>query len=855
MPEHLAPLQEAALQRPPGPVSGAPEYAPSATNLPHQLTSFVGRQPELAEVERLLSTTRLLTLTGPGGVGKTRLALQVAHPLLPRFAGGVWLVDLAAVAEPALVPQAVAQTLSLRKEARRPVLASLAEALQDRHLLLVLDNCEHLVGACAELVAALLRACPHVSMLVTSREALGVGGELVWRVPSLSVPPLSQRHQPPSNVPLTVELVGASEAVQLLLERARAVRPDFGLTPQNAPVLAQICQRLDGIPLALELAAARVQVLSVEQIAARLDDRFRLLTGGSRTALPRQQTLAATLAWSHALLSEPERMLFRRASVFAGSWTLEAAEAVCAGEDLAQAEVLDGLAQLVNKSLVFVETHEPEARYRLLETMRQYGRERLEAAGEAPWIRRQHLAYLLALTRVAAGHFLGAEQAAWVQRLEREFANLRAAFDWALESGTGTQALELAAGVFPFWLVHGQEAEGIEWLEAALGSTEPLEPTVARAQALWACGSLASRQGDYPQARRRLEASLAVFRALGHAPGVARAQGQLGWLAVQQLDPSTAQAWLETGLPVLEQTGDPWELPIASFALGLLAFEQGDYALARARMERDLAQARALGAPWQLGRALTHLGELTRFEGDITQAERLYAEALRCFEAVGNPNQIAMTLGNLGGVVRAQGDLRRALALGLEEVQRFQRFLGSKEYLYHGLVDLGGVLVALGEPERAARLFGAAERLSEQHQLRLQPNELAQYERDLPRFWSQGERAHLEAVWAEGRALELSEVLDLVEAVARAEAPQETTATMAPGAAAASAPAPYPALLSAREVEVLRLLAEGLTNKQIAERLVLSPKTVSSHLASIFSKIGVTTRAAATRFAFEHQLF
>lgn len=769
MPEHLTLLQGDPLQRPPGPVSGALAHVLPATNLPHQVTSFVGRQPEIAEIERLLSTTRLLILTGPGGVGKTRLALQVAAPLLPRFADGVWLVDLAAVAERELVPQAVAQTLGIRKEARRPILSSLCEVLRDQHLLLVLDNCEHLVMACAELVAALLRTCPPVTILVTSQEALGVGGEQVWRVPSLSVPPPSQPHQLPSNAPLSMEQVGASEAVQLLLERARAVRPDFDLTQENAPVLAQICQRLDGLPLSIELAAARVQVLSVQQIAARLDDRFHLLTGGSRTALPRQQTLDATLAWSHALLSEPERILFRRASVFAGSWTLEAAEAVCAGDGLATEEVLDCLAQLVNKSLAFVETHEPEARYRLLETMRQYGRERLEAAGEAPWIHQRHLEDVLALTRLAQGYFQGVEQAAWVQRLEREAANLRAAFDWALASGAEVQALELAAQLFPFWLVHGQEEEGIEWLEAALLGTDYLELTAARAQALWACGTLASRQGDYPQARHRLDASLAAFRALGQALGVARAQAQLGWLALQQSDPSAAQACLAEGLPVLEQQGALWELPVASDALGRLAFEQGDLTLARAHVERDLAQARALGSPWQLGRVLTYLGELTYFEGQYAEAERLAAEALRCFEAVGNPNQIAMTLGNLGSMARAQGDLRRALALGLEAVQLRQRFLGSKELLYHELIHLGGVLVALGETERAARLYGAAESFSEQHQFHLQPNELAQYEQDLPRFWSQGERAHLQAAWEEGRALELSEAIALVEALARAQ--------------------------------------------------------------------------------------
>lgn len=863
MREHLAPFQRVAPQHVSGTNPRTQDHSLPVTNLPHQLTSFVGRESEIAEVQRLLSTTRLLTLTGPGGVGKTRLALQVAEPLLRQFAEGVWLVDLAAVAEPAQVTQTLAHTLGIRTESRRPAFASLCKALKDRRLLILLDNCEHLVGACAEIASALLRSCPHVTVLVTSREALGVGGELLWRVPSLSMPPLARDQHAPQLLAEDAAQVGACEAVQLFLQRARAVRPEIELTPQNAPVLAQICQRLDGIPLAIELAAARTQVLSVEQIAARLDDRFRLLTWGSRTALPRQQTLSATLTWSHELLSEPERALFRRASVFAGSWTLEAAEEVCAGADLAQEEMLDHLTQLVNKSLAFVEIHESQARYRFLETMRQYGRERLEEAGETPRIHTRHLEYMLALTRVAENQLLGAEQVAWVRRLERESANLRAAFDWALMSGANPQALELAARLFPCWLVRGQEAEGIEWLEEALNLTKPLEVAAAqadvRAEALWACGSLATRHGDHSHARRRLDESLALWRALGNEQGVARAQCELGWLALNQLDLPTVLTCLEEAIPVLEGAEDRWELAVATSALGLVAFEQGDFALARASMERDLAQARALGASWQLGRALTHLGELTRYEGEFAEAERHNAGALQCFEAVGNLNQAALQLGNLSAVVRAQGNLRRAFELGLQQVQWHQRFLGSKLYLYHGLVNLGGALVALGETERAARLFGAAERFGEQHHLQLQRNNLVQYQRDLPHFWSQGDRVRLEAAWADGRQLSPEMAVALAEALAlpeEAPRPAQSSATVSHSDldSATLESAPCPSGLTLREVEVLRLLAQGLTNKQIAEQLVLSPKTVSSHLASIFRKADVSTRAAATRFAFEQRL-
>jgi len=381
-------------------------------NLPRQLTSFIGREREMAEVKRLLTTTRLLTLTGSGGCGKTRLALQVAADLVEEFANGVWLVELAALTDPALVPQAVASALGVREEPGRPLLATLSDYLKAKRLLLLLDNCEHLVAACAYLAEALLRACPHLRILATSREALNIAGETVWRVPSLSLPDLL--HLP------SVEHLTQYEAVRLFIERALISRPDFVLTSQGAPSVAQVCHRLDGIPLAIELAAARVKVLSVEQIAARLDNRFRLLTSGSRTALPRQKTLRAAIDWSYDLLSETERMVLRRLSVFAGGWTLEAAEAICVGEGIEWHEVLDPLMQLVDKSLVMMEEQGGTVRYRLLETVRQYGRDKLPASGEADVVRGRHRDWYLALAERAEPELLGSNQAVWLERLETE---------------------------------------------------------------------------------------------------------------------------------------------------------------------------------------------------------------------------------------------------------------------------------------------------------------------------------------------------------------------------------------------------------------------------------------------------
>ena len=422
-------------------------------NLPRQLTSFIGREREMAEVRRLLSTTRLLTLTGSGGCGKTRLALQVAADLVEAFAEGVWFVDLAPLSDPALVPQTVAATLRVREEPGRPILITLSEYLQPRHLLLVLDNCEHLVGACAELAQALLRACPHLQILATSREPLRIGGETTWRVPSLSLPDLLR-------LPL-VESLAEYEAVRLFTDRAEVVLPGFLVTDQNALAVAQVCHRLDGIPLAIELAATRVKVLPVHQIAARLDDRFRLLTGGSRTALPRQQTLRAVMDWSYILLSEKERTLLRRLSVFAGGWTLDAAEAVCSGNRIETVEVLDLLAQLVDRSLVAVDREDAEARYRLLDTVRQYAREKLQDSGEETEVHGRHREWFLDLAERTEPELLGPEQGVWLARLEAEHDNLRAALTWSQQEEEGGEAgLRLAGALGRFWWMRGHLTEG-----------------------------------------------------------------------------------------------------------------------------------------------------------------------------------------------------------------------------------------------------------------------------------------------------------------------------------------------------------------------------------------------------------
>ncbi|MDP6514815.1 MAG: protein kinase [SAR202 cluster bacterium] len=497
-------LDYALLQ---APLSSAASPATHPNNLPSRLTSFIGREQQIKEVRDLLSTARLVTLAGAGGCGKTRLSLQVASMALDEYPDGVWFVELAPVADPILVAQTVATTLGIREEPGQPLIATLSRSLQAKKMLLALDNCEHLVGACAKLVNTLLAACPELQVLATSRESLGVAGENVWRVSPLSAPGPDQAQ--------TTERLMEYESVKLFVERAIAAEPTFTITNQTAPVVAQICQRLEGIPLAIELTAARVRVLSVEQIAERLEDRFRLLTGGARTVLPRQQTLRAAVEWGYDLLSEPEQALFNRLSVFAGGFTLEAVESAWAGEGVEEYEILDLVSSLVDKSLmVVVDGAGGSARYGLLETLREYGWERLVERGESEETQRRHAACFVALAEEAEPELRGPQQVSWLERLEQEHDNVRAALSWSAESGDGETGLRLGGALWPFWLTRGYLSEGRERLAGALALPSGLEGTATRANALNGLGNMALSQGDYSAAWALYEESLAIRREL-----------------------------------------------------------------------------------------------------------------------------------------------------------------------------------------------------------------------------------------------------------------------------------------------------------------------------------------------------
>lgn len=812
-------------------------------NLPAQLNSFIGREQAVAELKSLLSTTRLLTLTGVGGSGKTRLALQVATDLLGEFEHGVWWVALDGLTDPALVPQQVASSLDISGQSGRQLPDMLSDALQTRKLLLALDNCEHLIAACAQLVETLLRSCADLRILTTSREAFNIPGETIWPVPSLGVP--DAYHLPP------IEGLVKYEAVQLFVERATSVQPAFRLTQENASALAQVCHRLDGMPLALELAAARVKVLSVEQIAARLDDAYRLLAGGSRTALPRQQTLQATIDWSYHLLSEKERILFRRLAVFLGSFALEAAEAICAGNGLEQDEVLDLLSHLVDKSLVAVVERDGEGRYRLLETIRQYAQDKLQEFGEVPSLRWSHRDCYLSFAERAESEISGAEQAKWFDRFEVEYDNLRAALGWSLECGEAEKAARMGTAIWRFWQLRGYMSEGRSFLERALAGFS--EQTSVRAKALHAAGVLASHQGDYQRAKTLVEESLDVCRELADRQGAGYALYSLGLLAHNEGDYEGAVTIFEESLQLFREVEDCYGMTLALAGLGLTVLYLGDYERASVLCEEGLALSRERGDPRSIAGALTNLGITVLERGDDERAKVLCEESLAMRRKPEYKGAYAHTLIILGRIAMHQGDYERATAC-YEESLILRQETGEKEGIATALEGLAAVAVMQRQAMSAARLYGSAESLRSILGAPLTPIDRSYYEQTVATVRAQLDEAVFMRAWAEGRAMPLEQAIAAAKQVKAAEqsTPASERASVATSSAAASRGNPFG--LTAREIEVLRLVTQGLTYAQIAEQLIISPRTADAHLRSIYGKLGVTSRSAATRYAIEHKL-
>jgi predicted ATPase/class 3 adenylate cyclase len=605
-------------------------------NLPRQLTTFIGREREIAEVKRLLAEAHLLTVTGTGGNGKTRLSLEVAAGLLDEYPGGVWLLELASVADPVLVPQILATTVGVREEAGRPLLSTLVDHLRPKRALLLFDNCEHLIDACARLADALLHACPQLKIMASSRELLGLTGEVAFRIPALSMPD-------PRRVP-SLERIMEYEAIHLFVDRAAAVKPGFMLTEDNVVAVAQICQRLDGIPLAIELAAARVRSLSVHQISAHLDERFRLLTGGSRTAMARHQTLRGLIDWSYSLLSGAERTVLRRLSVFVGGWTLAAGEAVGAGHGVDRDEMVELLARLVDKSLVLMDDQGPDGRYRLLETIRQYGLDKLAETTETEVVRDRHRDFYVAFAEDAEGQLRGREQVAGLKRLELDHDNLRTALRWSLDRGETEVALRLGSALWLFWDTHGYVREGREWVDDLLARADALPASAitpdtqrARAKLLDGAARLRARWSEYAKACELDAQAIAVWRELGDQRGMAEALNNIG-----------------VGMRYL-----------------------GDRARSQAAVEESLVLFRGVADKRGIAHALNNLAELARIDGDLTRARALFEESVPLFEAVEDGRGLSYALDNLGGILTAQGDYTRAETLYGRSLQLAEE-LGDK---------------------------------------------------------------------------------------------------------------------------------------------------------------------------------
>jgi predicted ATPase/class 3 adenylate cyclase/DNA-binding CsgD family transcriptional regulator/tetratricopeptide (TPR) repeat protein len=819
-------------------------------NLPLQTTSFVGRTAEMAELASLVAGGRqLVTVVGPGGIGKTRLGLQVTAEAVDVIGEGVWLVELASVADPELVARTVAAVLRVREEPGRPLLDTLVDAVGDRCMLVMLDNAEHVLDATAKLVDALLRCCPQLRLLVTSREPLGLGGEHVFRVPSLSVP---------TGEAATPQQLAAFEAVQLFTERASLQRPGFVLDEANAAAVSAVCARLDGIPLALELAAARLGSLSVSEINARLDQRLRLLIGGSRTDLPRHQTLRAMIDWSYNLLNLDERLVFDRLSVFAGGWTLEAAEAVATGGEIEDWQVLDRLAALVAKSLVQADDVDGFTRYRLLETVRQYGTERLtsRAVPEQDRVRRAHRDHFLALVETADAHLNGSGQVGWLDRLEVDFDNIRAALAFSVEDPDSPEpGLRLAAGLRWFCDMRGHAGEILNVLDALLARPDTQPPSLTRARVLNAISWLIDRFGDGAavpgRVRSMAEEALSIARAAAEETVAAGALAQLSWSDFAEGDLPGAMAQIDEAISLARKTGDP-RLGGYLNERAVFKAEGGDWDGALADYEEALALLRVQGDKYRLAITLANMGVVELSVGEVQGARAHIEEARSVADHLGVPTIFTTLWANLGMVALLEADARGARRHFLDSLTAARR-TGANWSVPDALLGLALTASAEGDTTLAATLHGVAdEALGPAGQETFHSLEARLRERDHNYLRGELGDGPFAVAYGQGHRLSQVEAIALATAsVAEGEAPTvpgNPPAGILP-AGGHEPPTDERAVLSEREQEVLALLAGGATDAQIADTLFLSVNTVRSHLDRIRDKTGARRRTELARYA------
>jgi predicted ATPase/class 3 adenylate cyclase len=722
----------------------------SPNNLPIQLTSFVGRAREIRAVRQLLTEGRFLTLTGPGGSGKTRLALQVANEIRESFPAGAFFVALATVSDPKLVASAIAQALGISEVTGRSIVESLKDYLRSKAMLLLLDNFEQVIAA-APLVADLLAACGSLTVLVTSREGLRLSGERVYPVPPLGLPA-------PAALP-TLALLSRYAAVELFVQRAQAIKPGFQVTSENARAVAEICRRLDGLPLAIELAAARIKLLSPPAILARLERRLDFLTGGARDLPARQQTLRDAIAWSYDLLDEQEQGLFRRLSVFVGGCALEAAEAI-AGDRSGLPPSLDQIGSLVDKSLLrYVEGAEGEPRFVMLEVLRDFGLAELERHGEQTALRERHARFFLTLAEQAEASLERSGQVHWMGRMEQDHDNLRAALEWS-QATAGQEELcwRLASGLGLFWEARGYFSEGRERLSALLRAKPAQGRTAARARLLARAAELAYRQSDFSATTALAGESLSIWREIDDKPGIASALIKLGNAATETGDHATASGLLEEALAIWRELGDSHGTARALISAGWTALRSGDHPLAKARMEEALTISRELGDARSMGFELSGLGEVALRAGDYGRATGLLEESLALRRQLGNKWGVGVSLGTLGWVALRAGDWGRAVAR-LSESLDVRQEIGDKGGSAWCLERLAEVALAQGQAEKAVCLLAAASALRDSIGSVIDPVDRAEYEARRSALRAQVGEERFAARWNEGRALSLEQAV------------------------------------------------------------------------------------------------
>jgi predicted ATPase/DNA-binding winged helix-turn-helix (wHTH) protein len=721
-------------------------------NLPLRITAFFGREEDVSKVRALLAASNLITLVGAGGIGKTTLSLEIVSGILDRFEDGVWLVELAPIADPKLLPNAVADALGVLEEPGRALLKTLLDFLRTKSLLIVLDNCEHLIEACARFVDAVLRVSARTRILATSREPLGISGESIWRVPSLPTPEADDR-------------IGAADlvrfpAIRLFAERAKLARASFGITDHNAPLIAQICRQLDGIPLAIELAASRVKAMQIDQIVERLGDRFRLLTGGSRTAPPHQRTLRSTIDWSYGLLSEAERTLLRRLSVFAGGWTLGAAEAVCAEGDVF--DVLDTLTQLLDKSLVILDERAAEPRYKMLETIRQYGHDRLVETETLAALSDRHLRYYASLAESIEPRFYHPDQSKWYARVDAELDNTRAALEWGLKSSNIECGMRLVNALHRYWVARVYWMEATDWLRRLLALADTADLAPLQAKALFVAGHI-SNYYDPVAAERLGEASLRLSRLLDYRQGIVNALWLLGWCASPRLD-DTAAPYFAESIALAHEIDHVFGAVHAYAWCGVYKLAIGDYEAAKPMLEAAKEQAHRLGHDDSLlGRCDGNLGLIALLHDDFAAAKTYFDNSLKLVSGAGNKNGTAEALWLHGRLALRRKDYRQAIGYFVESLTLY-RFYPDSLWVTRDLAYLAITFGASGERQRATLLAGALHRGKDgSASLKSHLGSVAtilEFENTVAALRAALRKSEFGAAWERGRAMTREQAID-----------------------------------------------------------------------------------------------